>query len=178
MQTTTTTRGSDGAASPAPRDVIADELARAYDGDPWHGSPVVRILDGVSSADAHVHPIPGAHSIWELVLHMAAWTGEVQRRLEGGEPGEPREGDWPPPPPAPDERAWADAKARLRDRHNALLAAVDRMSPAQLPRLVGTEARDPAAGTGVSHEIMLHGLAQHHAYHAGQVALLKRALGG
>lgn len=175
MQTTTTTAGSDAAR--AAHEVIADELARAYDGDPWHGSSVVRILEGLSSADAHVHPVPGAHSIWELVLHMAAWTGEVHRRLEGGAPGEPAEGDWPAPPRAPDEGAWRDAKDRLWAAHRSLLAALPGIPPSQLPRVVGTPKRDPAMGSGVTHEVMLHGLAQHHAYHAGQIAILKRALG-
>lgn len=175
MPTTTTTPGSD--AAPAAREVIADELARAYDGDPWHGTAVVRILDGLSCADAHVHPIPDAHSIWELVLHMAAWTGEVRRRLEGGEPAEPAEGDWPAPPPAPDDAAWRDAKNRLRSAHESLLATLTQTPPSRLPRVVGTPKRDPAMGSGVTCEIMLHGLAQHHAYHAGQIAILKRALG-
>jgi uncharacterized damage-inducible protein DinB len=169
------TTASDSARSA--QDVIRDELSRAYDGDPWHGSSVVKILEGLSAADAHVHPIPGAHSIWELVLHMTAWTGEVRRRLEGGKPGEPPEGDWPAPPRAPDDREWSDAASRLRTAHHALLETLDRTPAAQLPRVVDTEKRDPAQGTGVTHEIMLHGLAQHHAYHSGQVAILKRALG-
>jgi hypothetical protein len=33
-----------------------------------------------------------------------------------------------------------------------------------------------ASGTGVSHRTMLHGLVQHHAYHAGRIVLLKNAL--
>ena len=171
---TTATTGSDSARSAL--DVIRDELARAYDGDPWHGSSVAKILVGISAADAHVHPIPGAHSIWELVLHLAAWTGEVRRRLEGGEPGEPAEGDWPAPPQAPSDAAWSEARARLRTAHEALLAAVARTPAPRLGRVVGSEQRDPAAGTGITHEIMLHGLAQHHAYHGGQIAILKRAL--
>jgi len=35
---------------------------------------------------------------------------------------------------------------------------------------------DPPLGSGVPFEVMLHGLAQHNAYHAGQIALLRRAL--
>jgi hypothetical protein len=37
--------------------------------------------------------------------------------------------------------------------------------------------RDPAQGTGVSYATMLQGLLQHDAYHLGQVALLKKAVG-
>ena len=37
-------------------------------------------------------------------------------------------------------------------------------------------ARDRSLGSGVSRYVSLHGLVQHHAYHAGQIALLKKAL--
>ena len=37
--------------------------------------------------------------------------------------------------------------------------------------MVGS-VRDPAAGTGVTYGTMIVGLATHHAYHAGQIALL------
>jgi len=36
---------------------------------------------------------------------------------------------------------------------------------------------NPAMGTGVTYAAMLHGLAQHNVYHAGQIMILKRALG-
>ena len=66
-------------------------------------TPVIRgtgrrcppILDGVTHAQAAAKPIAAAHSIWELVLHIAAWKNEVRRRLSGAPAGEPREGDWP-----------------------------------------------------------------------------------
>jgi hypothetical protein len=35
--------------------------------------------------------------------------------------------------------------------------------------------RDPSAGTGLSFEATLVGVAEHNAYHGGQIALLKRA---
>lgn len=33
-----------------------------------------------------------------------------------------------------------------------------------------------AAGTGLSHDLTLHGLEHHATYHAGQIALLRRAI--
>ena len=76
-------------------DRILDELGREYDGDPWHGSPLLRILEGVTAADASARPIPGGHSIWELVLHMTGWKNEVRRRLSGAPAADPEGGDWP-----------------------------------------------------------------------------------
>ncbi len=62
---------------------IADQLRRAFDGDAWHGDSVLEILNGVTAAQAAARPITHAHSIWELVLHIAAWDGVVLRRLGG-----------------------------------------------------------------------------------------------
>jgi uncharacterized damage-inducible protein DinB len=152
---------------------LADELARAASGDAWHGPSLAALLDDVTAAEAARRPIAGAHTIWELVLHLTAWTGEVRRRLGGGEPGEPGEGDWPEPPAATPE-AWAAARAALAAAHAALQADVLHVDDAQLDRPVGG-TRDLPLGSGGPHGVMLHGLAQHDAYHGGQIALLKKA---
>jgi len=139
---------------------IADDIRRAYDGNPWHGLSVTAILDGVTAAEAAARPIPDAHTIWELVLHMAAWAGEVTRRLGGAAPAEPAEGDWPAMPAARSEAAWAEAKARLGEAHADLTAAV-----AAIEQISGAEAHTA------------NGLLQHDAYHSGQVSLLLKLAG-
>ena len=153
-------------------DRIADELTRAMDTDPWHGNPVARILDGIDAASAAAKPGGNAHSIWEIVRHMTAWTGEVGRRLAGHAPGEPLEGDWPPPS-GTDEAAWRNDVARLFDVHQRLLAQVRALKDEVLFRPT-TETRDRETGSGVDHYVLLHGLSQHHAYHAGQIAILRK----
>jgi uncharacterized damage-inducible protein DinB len=153
---------------------IGDELRRADHGDPWHGWSLQRITEDVTAGEASARPIPGAHTICEIVLHVAAWRGEVRERLLGGLPGEPPDGDWPSP--ARDEdAAWMAATARLATAHRELLGALARFPEARLDEIVGGQ-REPAVGTGVSYGVMLHGIAQHDAYHAGQIALLKKAL--
>ena len=47
---------------------------------------------------------------------------------------------------------------------------------ARLADLVGSMAPELPLGTGTSFYVLLHGVAQHDAYHAGQIALLKKAL--
>jgi uncharacterized damage-inducible protein DinB len=151
---------------------ILDQLRRTQNDDPWYGTPRARFLEGLSADDAARRPPGVAHSMWELVLHMTAWSDEVRRRLGGAEPGTPEEGDWPPVDDV-SEIAWERAKARLAAAHTALLAEAERLSPAELARCVGT-VRDPELGTGVTYAGLLVGLAQHDAYHTGQLALLRR----
>jgi uncharacterized damage-inducible protein DinB len=152
-------------------DRIIDELSREYSGDPWHGSPLTAILDGVTAAQAAARPLPGAHSIWELALHITAWKNEVQRRIQGGPAGDPAEGDWPDVG-EPSEARWRAALAALRAAHEALIAAIRDLPEARLFEPT-KDPRNRPLGTGVSHYVLLHGAVQHDVYHSGQIALLK-----
>jgi uncharacterized damage-inducible protein DinB len=150
-------------------ELIADQLERAYRGDAWYGPSVRAVLEDVDAAMAGAHLIAPAHSIHEIVLHMTAWTREVTRRLRVGIARDPAIGDWP----AVDGSAWDTAVAALDAANDELLAAIRALTPAQLHERIG-DARDRALGSGVSRYVTLHGLVQHHAYHAGQIALLKK----
>ena len=153
---------------------IIDELEREYGGDPWHGSPLVAILDGVSASQASAKPVANAHSIWELVLHVTAWKNEVRLRLSGAPAGEPKEGDWPEVGEPSDER-WQAALERLRRAHRDLLSDIQTLPEAKLFAPT-KDARDRETGAGVTHYVLLHGAVQHDVYHAGQIALLKKGL--
>ena len=150
------------------------ELEKTQAGEPWYGSARARLLAGLTAEQAAAHPISGARSVWELVLHMIAWTREVTRRVECQPPAEPIEGDWPEVPVVTPQ-AWADAQAELAAAHAALLAAVGAMPDRRWHEVVG-ESREPALGTGVDVAGMLVGLAQHDAYHTGQLVIVRRAL--
>ena len=156
-------------------DRITDELTRDQQGEPWHGPSARQVLGGVTAAAAAARPIAGGHSIWELVLHIIAWRSEVARRVEGGEPAEPAEGDWPQVAETTDA-AWARALTRLEDSHRRLTAALGKLPEARLDDLVGRQ-QNRSVGSGVTYYVTLHGVAQHDAYHLGQVSVLKRALG-
>ncbi len=150
------------------------ELESTMDGDPWYGSPIARILDGIDAAGAAARPIKGAHSVWELVLHMTAWLNEVRRRLDGGKHGDPVEGDWPALGAATPE-AWKQALSSLRRAHADLAQALTAIDDAGLARQVAGGQVD-ATGKPVSLYQTVIGILQHDTYHAGQIAILKRAL--
>lgn len=153
---------------------LADLVTRIMTGDPWHGANVHALLQDVTPGEAARTPVPGAHSIWALVLHMTGWAQEVQARLAGGVAGEPAAGDWPAVP-APTAAAWDRDRQALVAAHAALAAAIRRTPATRLDEPV-VDYRDRAAGTGQSRYLTLHGLVHHSLYHAGQIALLRRAL--
>jgi uncharacterized damage-inducible protein DinB len=156
-------------------DRIVDQLQRAYDGDPWHGPSVRAALEGVTARTAVKRQAIGGHTIAEIVLHMTAWTREVTRRLRLGTAQEPEAGDWPECS-AVDEHGWLAMVRALDAANAALVAAVKGLDDGGLNEQIGV-VRDRALGGGVSRYITLHGLVQHHAYHAGQISLLKKGEG-
>ncbi len=153
---------------------IIDQLARIQDGDPWYGDSIARVLEGLTHEEAAAHPIGGAHSIWELVLHLRSWIDEVARRLDTGVAQEPPAGDWPEVP-APTAAHWRATQAALAQAHADLRERLRGLPEGQLDKIVG-DVRNPALGTGVTYLVMLHGLLQHDTYHLGQIGLLRKAL--
>jgi uncharacterized damage-inducible protein DinB len=148
---------------------IAEQLQRALERDAWHGPAVLETLEGVSAEQAHTRPIAGAHTIWELVLHLTGTYVLVLRRLHGdASPLTPAE-DWPAVP-APTEQNWQASIRALRTLNAEARAAVLQF-PAE--KLDDPLVRDPPYPAYVQ----FIGLTQHDLYHAGQISLLKRALG-
>jgi hypothetical protein len=153
---------------------LSEQVRLAEAGPAWHGAALAENLDGIDAAQAASRPVPEAHSIWEIVLHLTGWTREVARRLQGGRPGQPVEGDRPAVGRVSEE-AWGRTRAALSEAHSGLADAVGRFPESRWTEQVGGE-RDAPLGTGVSYAAMVAGLAQHAAYHGGQIGLLRKAL--
>jgi len=147
---------------------IADQLRRAFSGEAWHGDALLEILDGVTAAQASARHIPHAHTIWELVLHIAAWDGAVRRRL-GGEAVTLSDDQNFPPARDTSESAWRKAVEHARRVHDELIQAVSDFPDSRLAEQV-----PGMQGAHYSYYYMLHGVVQHELYHAGQIALLKK----
>lgn len=148
---------------------LADQIRRAAGGDAWHGPSLAELVDDVSADEAAAHPIAGAHSIWELVGHITTWADVARRRLAGART-EPTDVENFPPVTTVTPNAWAAACDAALEAHEALARAVEALpSDARL--------HVPVPGQTYSAYVLLHGVVQHTLYHAGQIALLKRALG-
>jgi uncharacterized damage-inducible protein DinB len=146
---------------------IASHLQRAIDGPMWHGPALAELLAGVSHEEAAMRPIPEAHSIWELVLHVTAWAQIARSRLAGTAAAHVTdEEDWPA---IADRTAagWAADVARLGASYRALAADAAQLDEETLTRVV--------AGRDHSVSAMLRGVVEHGTYHGGQIAMLKRA---
>ena len=152
---------------------LSNHIKRAVTGPMWHGPSLDELLASVSSDQAVARPIPGAHSIWEIVLHVTAWAEIARARLNGQRTDDPApDEDWPPVsgsvPGSDPGTSWQAALERLRDSHRALATDTRRLDPSAFD--------DKVAGADYSVSNLLHGVIEHDTYHGGQIALLKRAL--
>ena len=150
---------------------IREQFRRAFDGEAWHGPSVLAVLKGITAPQAAAHPIPGAHSIWELTLHIAAWERACLRRLQGDPAQLTDEEDWPPVSDT-SEAAWEKTKQQLIDNHRELLNAIANLDESRLDEPI---IKDPNTAYS-SVYVTLHGGVQHDLYHAGQIAIVKKAL--
>jgi uncharacterized damage-inducible protein DinB len=148
---------------------IADQLRRAFYGGAWHGDSLFEILTGVTAAQAAARPLKNAHSIWELVLHISAWDSAVHRRMTGVAVQLSDSENFPPVTDTSDA-AWGKTLEEVRRVHDELTAAVTHFPEADLMKSVPGKT-----GAHYNFSYMLDGLAQHELYHAGQIALLKKA---
>jgi uncharacterized damage-inducible protein DinB len=142
---------------------IADQLRRIYEGPAWHGPSLLEVLSGIDERIASRRNVSNAHTIWELVLHIGAWMRIARERLCAVTTRDyTEEENWPAV-----TGTWRDALAML-DRETRELEKAVREFPE-------TRLNDPAPATEPqTFYILLHGVVQHAAYHAGQIALLKK----
>ena len=140
----------------------------------WHGGPTASgALRGVRAEQARWRPAPGRKCIWELTVHIAYWKYAVRRRLTGTSGGPAAErfprtpSNWARLPEPADERAWKADVELLRSEHQALIDAVTAVP-------LESYARPTRGGRRWTYGELILGIAQHDAYHVGQIQLMKK----
>lgn len=150
---------------------IADQLRRAFRGEAWHGPSLLDLLAEITPEQARARPMRSVHNIWELVLHIDVY---LQAGFEASQ-GTPMpklfgtERDWPSLRDDSAE-AWFDAQDRLFEDAEKLAQAIESFDDAKLT--------DTVPGRSYDFYYLFHGIVQHSLYHAGQMAILKKAILG
>ena len=91
----------------------------------------------------------------------------VCKRLQGEKFEATPEQDWPLVSSS-DENAWQDAQNQLESGYQKLTAKIMELSDDDLEQLI-------VPGKPYNLYFMIHGVIQHNLFHAGQIALLKKA---
>jgi len=157
---------------------LANRIERTVTGPMWHGPALLDVLTGVTCTQALARPLPAAHTIWAIVLHVTAWCEIARQRIRGEATGDPpQEQDWPPVPDAAAGASvhaasglpaqWERAVERLAASHRLLAADTRLLDDEKLDALVN--------GLDYTVGVMLDGIVEHGAYHGGQIALLRKS---
>lgn len=144
---------------------IRDQLDRAFAGSAWSGPSVLEVLEGVTAAQAAKRPIASAHSIWEIVRHIAVWEDVVRRRALGEKFDPTGAQDWPKVTDTT-PKVWNATLAALKAGHQELIQVVEAFDARKLDH--------PLVPGGSTGYVQFHGAAQHDLYHAGQIAVLRK----
>ena len=146
---------------------IGNLLEQTYNGKAWHGSSLRTLLADVTADEAAARPLPGAHTIWQEVLHIIAWREVACGLLEGRTAGElAEEKNWPAVGDG-GESAWRQTLDRLEESQHRLRALLRAFPDERL------NVRAP--GLSLSFYEVIHGVIHHDVYHAGQIAVLRNA---
>ena len=142
--------------------LLLEVIDCAFDKQSWHGPN----LTSAARVDASLaaQRLPGRKTIWEQALHAAYWKQRVINKLVLNPGRLPRKGsNWPAMPEKPTKQAWAADVALLHELHRQLREAVAALRPERL------DAKTRR---------LIHGVAFHDIYHAGQMRLLRKMLEG
>jgi hypothetical protein len=128
------------------------------------------VLRGFPHRRAGERPPGFAHSAWQLLEHLRFAQEDILRYCVDADYTEPRFPDdyWPKRPEPPTSAAWArSARSFLRD-----LGRAKRLTRAHASKLLASLPH--VEGVTWLQEMLL--IADHNAYHLGQLMLLRRAL--
>ena len=149
---------------------VRDYLRRALS---WHEAHVhwKKAMQGIPAADRGKRPKGAEHSPWELLEHMRLATWDIlefSRDPKHVSPDWPA-GYWPKKPAPPNAAAWdKSVKALEHDLEEMGKLVADPKTDLLAPIPGGS-------GQTVLREALL--IADHNAYHLGQLVLVRRLLG-
>lgn len=145
---------------------ISEQLKCSFYKGAWHGPSLLESLEGVSAKQALLHPLPNAHSIWELVLHATVWIKAVEKTIsEMSYAQVENDANWPGISQK-SEADWEKTLDTLKRSHKKLEKLVSTLKDAALEKV--------PANTRSTIYRLLYGVIQHNIYHAGQISILKK----
>ena len=145
---------------------LLDLMDRTWAGDAWHGPSVQKVLEGCTAVEAAERPLPDAHTIHELAEHIIIWQEAVRRWLAGEDYKVTPELDWKKITDS-SETAWADTRARMASTRAGLRAAIAAFPAGRLD--------EPRGAGKMPWYAVLYATVHHDLYHAGQIAMLRKA---
>lgn len=152
-----------------PASTLNRVLDEGYGPGAWYGADLRTAVDGVSESAAFARPGASRHNVAEIALHHAYWATQIAGNLTGEAPSAfPLAGE-----------DWFELNDESRLSWQAVRQTLD-SAQQRLSHVVQSIAEGTAAsplGEAERFDIVI-GITGHAAYHAGQIQLVKKLVGG
>jgi uncharacterized damage-inducible protein DinB len=139
---------------------IADAYRAVTIKGAWYGPTVAELIAKIPPELATTPPVPGAHSISELLQHLLLWNERIRNTSESHPmPRWEAEKEWAEP-----AIPWKELVARWNQSRDLLEERIRKFPVEDLTKQV--------PGRNYPYETMFHGILQHAIYHSGQIAMV------
>jgi hypothetical protein len=148
---------------------LRQELAKALDWHEAHADLASAVADFPAELRGKV-PQGLPHSAWQLLEHIRIALWDIYEFCHNPRHKSPKwpEGYWPKDPAPPDEKAWEHSIQAIRENLEGMRALITDPKHDLLAALPG------GSGQTLLREALL--IADHNAYHLGQLVLVRKAL--
>jgi uncharacterized damage-inducible protein DinB len=139
---------------------IADSYRAVTVKAAWYGPSLAELLAQISPELATTRPLPGSHSISELLQHLLLWNERIRNTSDSNSlPRWQPEKEWAEHP-----IPWNELVSRWSQSRELLEEKIRNFPIEDLAKQV--------PGRTYPYETMLHGIVEHAIYHSGQIAMV------
>lgn len=145
---------------------IANQFATTYEGEPWYGSSISKILSDVTETVALWKPTEDSHSIAQLVWHITYWRQTLIKRLEGDltyKSSMESEDNWSSHAKIKSV-GWKKVVENFQESQRKLVSLLKEQDDSFLEKHYFKK---------VTYHEIIAGIQQHDIYHLGQIAYIK-----
>jgi uncharacterized damage-inducible protein DinB len=148
---------------------LINQFETIYNGEPWYGNSITKILEEVTEDNAFWEPSEGAHSIAQLLSHTIYWRESLIKKLENNlehKASMKSEANW-----RTNEDlkllGWKKLLAQFEESQHKIVTLLAKQDDSFLEK--------PYQKTVTMHDL-IKGIIQHDIYHLGQIAYIKSIL--
>lgn len=143
---------------------LIKQLHDLLHGPLWLDEHFDKKLNSISAEEAFVNPIPGLHSVAELLSHLNVWLRACMDRMTGIENNlkDNSPDDWKSNARLKAD-GWEVLKEEFFDLHDELIRLIETSDDAFFEQTYH--------GSAFTYSDIMHGLIHHNAYHLGQMGL-------
>ncbi len=145
---------------------IVSQFVTTYEGKPWYGSSITKILNDVTERVALWQPTENAHAIAQLVWHMTYWRQALIKKLEGDldyKSSMESEDNWSRPEKI-SSLGWSKILEQFQESQEKVVELLKEQDDSFLEK---------PYYKAVTYREIITGILQHDIYHLGQIAYIK-----